>query len=256
MNPSSICKKLIIPISFLSTGYIFYNPLMEKISHSIIEHNQNYLYRKMPKRIFLVCHGESMANLNKRLNEKIPDNRVALTDKGHEEAKILGKNIRKIIHNESIKFYVSTYLRARQTYSHILESFKNNKKLVYYDHRLREQEFGNLHYYDDKSYFSRVWVGKFYYRFLNGESGADVNLRLISFYQDLLKETEFSKEKYDNYIIIFHSIVMRLMLRFLTDMTIEDCQQLKNPLNFGFWILEKDFKNRKYFLKNQPEYYT
>ena len=49
---------------------------------------------------------------------------------------------------------------------------------------------------------------------------------------------------------------MRLMLRFLTDMTIEDCQQLKNPLNFGFWILEKDFKNRKYFLKNQPEYYT
>ena len=113
-----------------------------------------------------------------------------------------------------------------------------------------------MHYYDDKSYFSRVWVGKFYYRFLNGESGADVNLRLISFYQDLLKDTEFSKEKYDNYIIIFHSIVMRLMLRYLTDMTIEDCQQLKNPLNFGFWILEKDFKNRKYFLKNQPEYYT
>ena len=48
---------------------------------------------------------------------------------------------------------------------------------------------------------------------------------------------------------------MRLMLKFLTDMTIEDFQQLKNPLNCGFWILEKDFKNRKYNLKKDNMYF-
>jgi len=255
MTTTSLSKKLIIPISILSTGYIFYNPLMEKISHSLSEHNQNYIYRKMPKRIFLIRHGESIGNINRHSYEKIPDNRIFLTEKGKKQAKDLGKNLKKIIKDESIKFYISTHLRSRQTYYYILESFKENKKKTFYDHRLREQEFGNLTFYDIPTHLMRLWIGKFYYRFNSGENGADVIERLNSFYNDLIKNTEFDKEKYDNYIFIFHSIVMKLMLKFLTKMSIEDYQQLKTPLNCGFWILEKDFKNRCYKLKKNNEYF-
>ena len=101
----------------------------------------------------------------------------------------------------------------------------------------------------------RLWIGKFYYRFNNGEKGADVIQRLHSFYNDLIKKTEFDKEKYDNYVLISHSIVMRLMLKYLTNMTIEDFQQLKTPLNCEFWILEKDFKKRKYKLIKENKYF-
>ena len=255
MTTTSLSKKLIIPLSILSTGYFFYNPLMEKISHSLSEHNQNYIYNKMPKRIFLVRHSESIGNMNRHLFEKIPDNRIVLTEKGIKQSKELGEKLKKIIKNESIKFYVSPYLRTRQTYYYILESFKENKKKTYYDHRLREQEFGNLFFYDIPTHLMRLWIGKFYYRFNNGENGADVIQRLHSFYNDLIKKTEFDKEKYDNYVLISHSIVMRLMLKYLTNMTIEDFQQLKTPLNCEFWILEKDFKKRKYKLIKENKYF-
>ena len=255
MTTTTLSKKLIVPLSILSTGYFFYNPLMERLAHTLSEHNQNYIYNKMPKRIFLIRHGESMGNLNRHLYEKIPDNRILLTENGKKQAKELGVKLKQIIQNESIKFYVSPYTRTRQTYYYILESFKENKKKTFYDYRLREQEFGNLHLYDIPNHLKRIWVGRFYYRFNNGENGADVIERLNSFYNDLIKNTEFDKEKYDNYVFVIHSVVMRLMLKFLTNMTIEDYQQLKNPLNCGFWILEKDFKNRKYNLKKDNMYF-
>ena len=62
---------------------------MEKISHSLSEHNQNYIYRKRPKRIFLIRHGESIGNINRHSYEKIPDNRIFLTEKGKKQAKDL-----------------------------------------------------------------------------------------------------------------------------------------------------------------------
>ena len=96
MTTTSLSKKLIIPLSILSTGYIFYNPLMEKISHSLSEHNQNYIYNKMPKRIFLVRHRESIGNMNRHLFEKIPDNRIVLTEKGIKQSKELGEKLKKL----------------------------------------------------------------------------------------------------------------------------------------------------------------
>ena len=90
MTTTTLSKKLIIPLSILSTGYLFYNPLMEKLAHTLSEHNQNYIYNKMPKRIFLIRHGESMGNLNRHLYEKIPDNRILLTENGKKQAKELG----------------------------------------------------------------------------------------------------------------------------------------------------------------------
>ncbi len=212
-------------------------------------------------RFLYIRHGETQYNIDsenieynviKTMSEYID---CPLTENGKKQAKELGVKLKQIIQNESIKFYVSPYTRTRQTYYYILESFKENKKKTFYDYRLREQEFGNLHLYDIPNHLKRIWVGRFYYRFNNGENGADVIERLNSFYNDLIKNTEFDKEKYDNYVFVIHSVIMRLMLKFLTNMTIEDYQQLKNPLNCGFWILEKDFKNRKYNLKKDNMYF-
>ncbi len=43
---------------------------------------------------------------------------------------------------------------------------------------------------------------KIYYRFLNGVIRVDANLKLNYFCQDLIKDPDFSKEKYDIFFIL------------------------------------------------------
>ncbi|HWD78440.1 MAG TPA: phosphoglycerate mutase family protein, partial [Kribbella sp.] len=68
-----------------------------------------------PLRIALIRHGESEANLDKTLFERMPDHAIPLTAHGHEQAAKAGKQLRELFENEAVRVYVSPYLRARQT---------------------------------------------------------------------------------------------------------------------------------------------
>src|SRR6185437_55753 len=104
-----------------------------------------------PQRIILIRHGESQANVDRMLHAHTPDHRFALTEKGVQQAHEAGVKLYRELHKSPsgsvrIQFYLSPYVRTRQTYQGIMESMKElgvTDVLAYEDPRLREQEFGN-----------------------------------------------------------------------------------------------------------------
>ena len=244
-----------ISLTFISsiTGISLYRPTLEKISNILYKHNQNYIYKKLPKRIFLVRHGESEGNVYPSLYEKIPDNKLKLTKKGHAQALKAGKELKKMIKNESVKFVVSPYRRTYETYLGIVKSFQSNKKATEIEYKIREQEFGNLNKIDDKIYQDRVFIGRFYYRFLNGENGADCLNRVSNFLESMYLKVQIKNNQFQNYIIVSHGIIMRVFLMKMLDMSIEQYQKIALPDNCKIWILEKG-ENGKYKLISKIKY--
>lgn len=101
-----------------------------------------------------------------------------------------GQELKELIGQESVTFYVSPFLRSRQTYEQLRMSFHDEQvaknilcvncdtlhslsQVMYYreDPRLREQEWGN--YQDpekmEKIQQQRKETGAFYFRFPTGE---------------------------------------------------------------------------------------
>ena len=58
--------------------------------------SQKSFYPMKPKRIILIRHGESQANVDRYLFGQVPDYTIELTDKGHEQAKEAGSYSRPI----------------------------------------------------------------------------------------------------------------------------------------------------------------
>ena len=53
-----------------------------------------------PKRIILIRHGESEANIHPHLFASIPDYAIELTDKGREQASHAGKQLKELVKDE------------------------------------------------------------------------------------------------------------------------------------------------------------
>ncbi|CAI5477244.1 unnamed protein product [Closterium sp. Yama58-4] len=169
---------------------------------------------RRPTRIILVRHGQSEGNLDEGIYTRIADSRVSLTPLGFEQAVECGKQIRKLIefdrrkkekqgregeggrrnagggdsgegdHNGDeeeddwgVYFYVSPYLRTLQTLRGIGRAFERQHILgVREEPRLREQDFGNFQVQERMRQIKdmRQRFGRFFYRFPEGESSADV----------------------------------------------------------------------------------
>ncbi|GMG19466.1 unnamed protein product [[Candida] boidinii] len=76
-----------------------------------------------PRLILLLRHGESEGNKDKCVNQYIPNHKVPLTKKGHTQARLAGLELKKLVdfEKDSILFYTSPYLRARQTLDGVLK---------------------------------------------------------------------------------------------------------------------------------------
>ncbi|KPI83142.1 putative glycerolphosphate mutase [Leptomonas seymouri] len=148
-------------------------------------------YQWLPRRLLLVRHGESEANVNREVYSKTPDWKIPLTRLGREQAFDCGKRLRNIIQDEKLYIYYSPYARTRQTLEEIRRSFDESQiQGEREDERLREQEMGNYQPMADmdRTWASRNAFGRLYYRFPFGESGADVGDRVSSFFDSLLRE--------------------------------------------------------------------
>ncbi|KAG5495185.1 hypothetical protein JKF63_02240 [Porcisia hertigi] len=145
----------------------------------------------LPRRLVLVRHGESAANVNREVYSTTPDWKIPLTALGREQAYDCGRRLRNIIRDEKLYIYYSPYTRTRQTLSEIRRSFDESQiQGEREDERLREQEMGNyqpLHEMD-ATWAARNAFGRLYYRFPFGESGADVGDRVSGFFDSLLRE--------------------------------------------------------------------
>ena len=138
---------------------------------------------RLPDLVILIRHGQSEGNIDKTKWWSKPDNQIELTKLGIEQAKQAGKRIESIfqfyeqtlnIPMNRVHVHVSPFKRTIQTAKYVREAFEDRVVRQNLCPRLREQEFGNLQSDEFKKYREeQKRVGRFWYRFPTGESGAD-----------------------------------------------------------------------------------
>src|SRR6476619_391624 len=183
-----------------------------------------------PRRIVLVRHGESTGNVDDTVYEREPDHALALTERGRRQAEATGKNLREVFGRERVSVYVSPYRRTHET----LRAFHLDPELIRVREqpRLREQDWGNWQDRDDvrlqKAY--RDAYGHFFYRFAQGESGADVYDRVGGFLESLYRA--FDKPEFPpNVLLVTHGLTMRLFCMRWFHWTVDEFECLSNPDN-------------------------
>jgi len=218
----------------------------------------------MPEKLVLIRHGQSMGNVDETYYATTPDNAMPLTDLGWEQARKAGTILKdKIITpGESVHFMVSPYVRTVETFHGIVSawcdpdgeefsSIKDHNRKVnrWYerltelgltwneDSRIREQDFGNYQTPEvtKRAKEERHRFGAFYYRFNNGESGSDVFDRVSTFLDSLWRSFETNKSQ--NYVLVTHGIVLRVLMARYFRYTISQLNMLANPRNCEMVVL-------------------
>eukprot|EP00316_Scyphosphaera_apsteinii_P002027 CAMPEP_0119319284 /NCGR_PEP_ID=MMETSP1333-20130426/48987_1 /TAXON_ID=418940 /ORGANISM="Scyphosphaera apsteinii, Strain RCC1455" /LENGTH=298 /DNA_ID=CAMNT_0007325655 /DNA_START=345 /DNA_END=1241 /DNA_ORIENTATION=- len=173
-----------------------------------------------------------------------------LTERGFAQGVVAGLQIRKLVGDESVRFFHSPYVRAKQTLLAILQAFDSQTVQVSSEPRLREQDFGNFQDLEmmDNVFAERQQFGRFYYRFPNGEAGTDVFDRMASFITFLFRSMDsrasfeaFSSDSVpaQNYVLVTHGLLMRIFCMCYLRWTVNEFEQVWNPSNCEIWVLEK-----------------
>ena len=140
--------------------------------------------RDRPERIILIRHGESLGNTDRVYFSTEPDSQQELSNRGYSQAVVAGLKLRRLVGNETCRFFTSPYMRTRQTLSAILKAnFIGQAVQISSEPRLREQDFGNFQDMAtmDAVFAERQRFGRFFYRFPDGEAGTDVFDRVATF---------------------------------------------------------------------------
>ncbi|KAF7817878.1 phosphoglycerate mutase-like protein AT74 [Senna tora] len=203
----------------------------------------------LPKRIILVRHGESQGNLDTAAYSTTPDHGIPLTSQGITQARLAGDELRRIVSgcpNWRVYFYVSPYNRTRSTLREIGRSFSKKRVIgVREECRIREQDFGNFQVEERMKAIkeTRQRFGRFYYRFPEGESAADVFDRVSSFLESLWRDVDMNRLHLDschdlNLIIVSHGLTSRVFLMKWFKWTVEQFERLNNPENCGIRVMQ------------------
>ncbi len=180
---------------------------------------------------------------------KLPysDYDTSLTENGKQQARETGKKLNTVIPLPDV-IYVSPYKRTIQTLECLKESWPELTKVpVVSEERIREHEYGLVTIYNDW----RVYLAlnpvqallykldrDYIYRYLNGESKADVRARVRSFISTLVRENSGQ-----NVLMIAHNI-MTLAVRANLERWLPDkflaMDKSDKPINCGVTIYRGD----------------
>ena len=159
---------------------------------------------KWPKRLVIVRHGQSELNVAKDLlDEGLPETLTLLAGKRDVDVDLTQTGIWQaeqtgvfLANKEPFDIcFSSPYRRAIRT-AHIITSQFGYKIQLFKDNRIREKEFGTLHGLttDDierqfpHEYTARKREGRYWYRLPGGENYPDVEQRLHSFLDKLVRD--------------------------------------------------------------------
>lgn len=176
--------------------------------------------QKWPNVLVLLRHGQSLYNEERELVnrgvlttysdriKKLRDADFPLSLKGAAQAKNAGDFLKKQYGHFDVIF-TSPFVRAEKTARLVAEQFSDAKFIV--EERIREKEFGvadgltsnELKKFYPYEFARKQKEKKYYYRPPGGESYPDVNLRIWSFLNTLVREHAQS-----NVLIVSHSAVM------------------------------------------------
>ncbi|XP_042470497.1 phosphoglycerate mutase-like protein AT74H isoform X2 [Zingiber officinale] len=206
-----------------------------------------------PRRIILVRHGQSEGNIDESAYTRIPDPRIGLTAKGWRDAEGCGLRIRDLIAGDDdedwkVYFYVSPYRRARDTLRGLGKAFERSRVAgVREEPRLREQDFGNFQDREKMRIEKEVRrrYGRFFYRFPDGESAADVYDRITGFRETLKTDIDIgrfqppgARSPNVNLVIVSHGLTLRVFLMRWYKWTVEQFEGLNNFDNGGLLVMQ------------------
>lgn len=202
--------------------------------------------RHLPRLVLLVRHGESEANADQSLYQRIPDNLLGLTENGKAQADAVGKKVEQILQQfacDRVHLVVSPFERTLQTAATLRRHFQDRIVRTEIESRIREQEVGNLQ--DDEFLSFRKQqqkVGRFWYRFPTGESGADVLDRVKSWWFEsiLTVNHRFGYPKIDAIVVVTHGLTMRHILMQLFAWSPTTFHSVWNADNCDCYVLKKD----------------
>lgn len=211
-----------------------------------------------PKQIILIRHAES--ERNKALEGgalfitdpaqlekvgKVPDHKIGLTEKGHEQARTTSKFLIEHFGPPEIIFY-SGYARTKQTAEGILSGLAVKPPLIE-NLLIRERENGYTHtlLQDDKEkhfpYLQDYWdiVGGIFARPVGGESLLDVIEKRLRPFLEYLNKNYAGK----NVVLVTHGRVIQCLRFLLLGASVEEMETFigdpKNaPLNCSISVFE------------------
>ena len=200
--------------------------------------------------IHLVRHGESKANLDKTLNARLPDHRVSLSERGHDQALAAGVALARVLGSlGGVAAYVSPYLRTRQTWAGMRHGMSEclgpdsgiGAMPVKESIHLRELEFGLFDGIPDEELAQehpvahrhyqkfKEFEGEFYARMPSGESRCDVAQRVHQFFGTLLRDHE--RHGVRQAIIVSHGVTTRAFAMMWMGLPVEWMEAEPNPGN-------------------------
>lgn len=201
--------------------------------------------------IFLIRHGESMANIGENYVSRLPDHLVSLTAKGIQQAQENGAWLADYCHEREIdlsraRIWRSPYLRTRQTsdefnrylsISDIREDITLTEQQYGLFDSVPESEWGRLYPNEYAEYVRQQQnSGKFYARLPLGESPFDVAIRIHQFMGTIHRDYE--RHGIDTLFIFTHGTTLRTFLLRWFHYSPEWYQAERNPKNC--WIREID----------------
>jgi len=199
--------------------------------------------------IFLIRHGESIANIGDNYVKRIPDHLISLTEQGKEQARENGIWLAKYCREKNIdlskaRIWRSPYLRTRQTCDEFnkylnIADIREDITLIEQQFGLfdsvPEEEWGKLYPAEFNEYErQRANYGKFYARLPLGESPFDVAIRIHQFMGTVHRDYE--KHGVDTLFVFTHGTTLRTFLLRWFHYSPEWYHEERNPKNC--WIRE------------------
>lgn len=191
--------------------------------------------------ILLIRHDVSVANIDPSIYTTMPDHVIPLVELESKAVQLAAAKIKSLgLRAESTCSWSSPYVRCRQTEAGVL-------KYVFGEHThrvklresflLREQEFGDWDNLTDeeaqrelpKAFAKRKLLidneGRFYYRYPNGESRADVVQRVINFVGKV------NRSDYRNHLVFLHGVTQRAFRMAWLNYSVDWFEDEPNPPN-------------------------
>jgi broad specificity phosphatase PhoE len=203
--------------------------------------------RVLPKRIILVRHAESEGNIEEAKYTVVPDPSIGITARGVEQAHAAGNAIRQLFEDDGepykLHFFMSPYKRSRQTADALISCLDPATLAGAQEEiQLREQDFGNFQDARGKAAekAERLRYGRFFYRFPNGESGADVYDRITQLLDHLVRDINAGAyAPGTSLVLVTHGLALRIFLMRFMRWTVDEFLQVWNPRNCEPIIIER-----------------
>ncbi|UYO54587.1 histidine phosphatase family protein [Rhodopseudomonas palustris] len=206
------------------------------------------------RRLFLVRHGESEANLDKTVNARLPDTQISLSPHGFEQAYAAGQALASHLSpDRRIRIFTSPYLRARQTAQKLEEALTDHG--FTYDKReaieIREISFGlfdgipdeDLHVTFPLEYAHyekhKAFEGEFFAPMPLGESRCQVADRVKGIFGTILRDSSPTRPApVRDFVIVSHGVTIRCFRMQWLHYPWEWYEHEPNPRNCSIQLIE------------------